>query len=216
MIYLSGVVRPDLDAMVTPRMRQSPPPGRRWAADTGRYASPEEYDDARYLAWLERMTPHRDRCLFATAPDVWSDAAETLRLSAPMFAPIRALGYRVALVAQDGVEALPIPWDEFGCLFVGGTDSWRRSEAMFGLAAEARDRGKWLHLGRVNGYGRFATAAAAGFDSADGTYLRFDPDYPVGEWSGRVMQTPGLWSGAAGANALHSATSIAPERERRD
>lgn len=190
MLYLSGVVRPDMPAMLTPRMGQKPPPGQPWAADTGRFNSPHEYSDAKYLAWLARMPVAS--CLFATAPDVVADAVATLEMSAPMLPRIKSLGYPAALVAQDGLELLDVPWGEFDCLFIGGTTAWKLSEHARDLAAEAKRRGKWLHMGRVNSWKRFSAAAAAGYDSADGTVLRFDPSRPVHEWSDRAIAAPGL------------------------
>jgi hypothetical protein len=193
-IYLSGVVRPDLPAMITPRMGQKPSPGQPWAADNGRFSKPQDYTDAKYLAWLRRMPV--ESCLFATAPDVVGDAQATLDMSRPMLPQIRALGYKAGLVAQDGLEALDVPWDEFDCLFVGGTTEWKLSEHAFLLVQEAKRRGKWTHMGRVNSWQRFRAAAAAGYDSADGTVLRFDPKRPVHEWSGRALANPGLWKGS--------------------
>ena len=55
MLYLSGVVRPDMPAMVTPRMGQRPPDGQPWAADNGRFSAPQNYTDEAYLAWLAKM-----------------------------------------------------------------------------------------------------------------------------------------------------------------
>lgn len=180
MLYLSGVVRPDMPAMLQPGMGNLPPAGQPWAADNGRFSSPETYSDAAYLDWLAKR-PHRERCLFATAPDVVGDAEATLRLSTPMFAPIRALGYRVALVAQDGLEDLGVPWDDFDALFIGGSTEWKLGEAAHLLAGEAKRRGKWLHMGRVNSLRRLRLAQAMGCDSADGTYLRFRYSKGTGE-----------------------------------
>ena len=196
MIYLSGVIRDGLPAMITPRMGQRPPAHQLWAADNGRFNSPHEYTDAKYLAWLKRMPV--ESCLFATAPDVVGDAEATLEMSRPMLWKIRALAYKAALVAQDGLETLPVPWDTFDCLFVGGTTKWKLSEHAYSLVAEARRRGKWTHMGRVNSWRRFRSAAAAGYDSADGTVLRFDPHRPVHEWSGRAFAAVGLWSSPEG------------------
>lgn len=194
MLYLSGVVRPDMPAMITPRMGQRPAPGQTWAADNGRFSAPQDYSDEKFLAWLDRMP--RESCLFATAPDVVGDAAATLALSLPMLPRIRAAGYPAALVAQDGLENLPIPWDEFDALFVGGTTAWKLSEAAYGLVAEANRRGKWTHMGRVNSWARFSAAAAAGYDSADGTVLRFDPSRPVHTWADRHESNPTIWARA--------------------
>lgn len=192
MLYLSGVVRPDMPAMLQPGMGNLPPVGQPWAADNGRFSKPTTYSDERYLAWLAKR-PGQDRCLFATAPDVVGDAAATLALSAPMFGRIRGLGYRVALVAQDGLEELPVPWDEFDALFIGGTTAWKLSEAAAGLAREAKRRGKWVHMGRVNSLRRLRYADAIGCDSADGTVLKHDPNRPVGDWSASVHAAPSLW-----------------------
>lgn len=193
MLYLSGVVRPDMPAMVTPRMGQQPPPGQPWAADNGRFSKPEDYTDEAYLAWLRKM-PAKS-CLFATAPDVVGNAGATLALSAPMYRRIREAGYRSALVAQDGLEHLTefIPWDDFDCLFIGGTTAWKLSEAAYQLGADAKRRGKWLHMGRVNSLRRMRLAEAMGCDSADGTVLKHDPNRPVHEWGSRVLSEPSLW-----------------------
>lgn len=191
MLYISGVVRPDMPAMITPRMGQKPPEGQSWAADNGRYASPQDYTDAGFLAWLGTMPT--ESCLFATAPDVVGDAAATLALSTPMFAPIRRVGYRVALVAQDGLESLPVPWDDFDALFIGGTTAWKLSEAAGGLVREAKRRGKWVHMGRVNSLRRLRYADAIGCDSADGTVLKHDPRRPVHEWPAAILERPSLW-----------------------
>jgi hypothetical protein len=193
-LYLSGVVRPDMPAMLQPGMGNHPPGGQPWAADNGRFSKPQMYSDAKYLAWLTKRLPYVESCLFATAPDVVGDAQATLDMSRPMLPRIRALGYKAALVAQDGLEALDVPWDEFDCLFVGGTTAWKLSEHAYSLVAEANRRGKWTHMGRVNSWVRFRAAAAAGYDSADGTVLRFDPQRPVHKWSERALSQLGMWT----------------------
>ncbi len=193
MLYLSGVVRPDLPAMITPRMGQRPAAGQAWAADNGRYASPQDYTDEKFLAWLRSMPA--ESCLFATAPDVVGNAGATLAMSNPMFRRIREAGYRPALVAQDGLENLRdfIPWQDFDCLFIGGTTAWKLSEAAADIAREAKRRGKWVHMGRVNSLKRMRYAESIGCDSADGTVLKHDPQRPVGEWGPIVIREPSIW-----------------------
>ena len=44
------------------------------------------------------------------------------------------------------------------------------------ISAEAKLRGKGVHMGRVNSYRRIAIADAIGCDTADGTYIAFGPD----------------------------------------
>lgn len=197
MLYLSGVLRPDMPAMITPRMGQRPAPGQPWAADNGRFSSPEDYTDEGYLDWLAKMPV--ESCLFATAPDVVGDAIETLRLSAPMYAPIRELGYRVALVAQDGLERFYelTPWADFDVLFVGGSTEWKLGEAAAAIVGEAKARGKWVHMGRVNSLRRVVYAESIGCDSVDGTYLRFRPYGRPDLWAEHVRANPSLWGRVA-------------------
>ena len=196
MLYLSGAVRPDLPAMITPRMRQRPAAGQVWAADNGRYASPADYSDAAYLEWLATMPA--SSCLFATAPDVVGDAISTLLMSAPMYRPIRRAGYRVALVAQDGLERVPelIPWHELDAIFIGGTTAWKLGPGARLIARLALERGRWLHMGRVNSQRRWNYAAELGCDSADGTVLRFGDRANrrrVDRWLATPVQLTGPW-----------------------
>ena len=187
-----------MPAMLQPGMGNIPPAGQMWAADNGRFSAPHTYSDEKYLAWLKKKLPHVDRCLFATAPDVVGDAVATLAMSAPMLPRIRAAGYPVALVGQDGLTSAMVPWDEIDALFIGGTTEWKLSEDAYMLAQEAKRRGKWTHMGRVNSWQRFRAAAAAGYDSADGTYLRFDPtqkrlgDRRIETWTAGVLKEKGL------------------------
>lgn len=192
MLYLSGVVRPDMPAMITPRMGQRPVEGQPWAADNGRFASPQDYTDSSYLAWLAKMPV--ESCLFATAPDVLGDALATWTMSWPLFAPIRELGYRVALVAQDGMESMRIDWHAFDALFIGGSTEWKLGEAAAAIAREAKRRGKWVHMGRVNSMRRMVYAESIGCDSADGTVLKHDPNRPVQSWAAHVRANRSLWS----------------------
>lgn len=182
MLYLSGAVRPELPAlgvgyMLTPMMGNRPDlSGAQFGIDTGCFANPAAYSDGRYLDYLAELAPDRKRCLFATAPDVVGDAVATLAKSLPVLPLLRAAGYPAALVAQDGLEGMDVPWDAFDCLFVGGTTVWKLSEATYALAREAKRRGKWVHQGRVNSLRRLRAAAMGGYDSADGTFLKFAPD----------------------------------------
>lgn len=164
--------------MLTPTIGNVLPANVLWAADTGCFRNPETFSFVRYLRWLNDHAAEGDaeRCLFATAPDVFGDARRTLERSIPTLPLIRDIGYPAAFIAQDGAEELPIPWDDLDALFVGGTDRYKSSEAMFELAREAKRRGKWIHQGRVNTRRRFRIMEAAGFDSADGTFLRYGPD----------------------------------------
>src|SRR5690349_16728191 len=90
-----------------------------WCADNGCFA--DKWDEAVWWKFLVDNAHRASTCLFAVAPDVVGDAAATLERSAPWLGKIRELGYPVAFVAQDGLEVLPVPWDEFDVLFIGGS-----------------------------------------------------------------------------------------------
>lgn len=184
MIYLGTANSPgirlamaqgEIGMLTTPAEWRSPSNAKVWAADNGCFGACYP-GDVGWVAWLRKHAGIAGRCLFATAPDVVGDAAATLARSAPHLAVIRALGYPAALVAQDGLEHLVVPWDDFDALFIGGSTEWKLSREAAGLAVEAKRRGKHLHMGRVNSRRRWSYAEHLGCDSVDGTFLAFGPD----------------------------------------
>lgn len=173
-----------IGTMITARQGRKVPADALFAIDNGRGPKRDGtmgtsyIGDRAYLAYLAHLSAQaRRRCLFATAPDVLGDAAATLELSAPWTAPVRAwFGLPVALVAQDGLENLPVPWPSFDVLFIGGSTTWKLGASARQLTHEAKARGKRVHMGRVNTLQRLTYAAAIGCDTADGTMLTFGPD----------------------------------------
>jgi hypothetical protein len=150
-----------------------------WAADNGCFTKPFAGPEAsrKYLEWLKEFKDYRSLCLFAPGPDVVGDCAATWEASKDVLPLIRDAGFSAALVAQDGLDrAKMIDWDAFDVLFIGGTTEWKLSEGAYHLAADARRRDKWTHMGRVNSLTRLRAAYAAGFDSVDGTMVAFGPD----------------------------------------
>ena len=145
-----------------------------YAADNGCFAAGDRFDAAAWIRWLDTLP--RAGCLFAVAPDVVGDAVATWRRSAPWLPRIRALGFPAAYVAQDGLDPAALYWDAFDCFFVGGSTAYKLSEAAYAAVAEAKRRGKWCHQGRCNSERRLRAAAISGYDSADGTFLKFGPD----------------------------------------
>lgn len=183
-IYLTGASSPGsrsvaraigLGLLVQPATRQlltHVPDYRAYAVDNGCFAARTYVGDTEYLGWLRTITVEP---LFAVAPDVVGDAQATLRRSLALLGRIRALGLRAAFVAQDGLEHLRIPWGRFDCLFIGGSTAWKLSPAAAAIAQQARARGKWVHMGRVNSLKRYRIAAEWGCHSVDGTFLAFGP-----------------------------------------
>jgi hypothetical protein len=187
-----------------------------WAADNGVYGAfkaGRPYDPLRWAEWLQRIvtrpawtgwTPEQhevrgrrglraaDHHLFAVLPDVVGDWRGTFANSYPWVPLVRELGLCPALAAQDGLEARDIDWDGIDCLFIGGTDDWKLSDAAARLVHEAHYWGRWVHMGRVNSRLRYQRAAAMGVDSVDGTYIKFGPDVNLPKltgWLDRAEQT---------------------------
>jgi hypothetical protein len=146
-----------------------------------------------------RFLESRDatRCLFATMPDVVGDAVATLDRIGSWPDELRRIGYKPALVAQDGLESLPVPWDTFDALFIGGSTNWKLSHHAVDLMREANRRGKWVHVGRVNSLRRMRWCQWAGADSADGTFAAFGPDVNIPRMAGwlRALQSQPLLEG---------------------
>jgi hypothetical protein len=198
MIYLTGASNGDtmdiayaanLGLMLNPASRYKPavhlPNYPIWAADNGCFSQGDRFEIASWLRWLDTLLPWRQKCLFVVAPDrfdpsgMWqgqSIARATLDRSLPTIPAIRERGYKVALVAQNGLEDIDIPWDAFDALFIGGDTSWKLSPMALMIAREAKALGKHVHMGRVNSAKRYRAAAQIGCDSADGTYIKYGPD----------------------------------------
>lgn len=189
MIYLSGCItqtlladiRADVGLMIQPGMGNFsaatlPLQFRVWGGDNGRFAQPDRWVDGDWLEWAAGLRRYRNNCLFMVAPDHVGDARATLELSLPYLPTIRQLGFPVAFASQNGAASDLVPWDQIDCLFVGGSDEWKFSDASVALLAEARERDEWTHMGRVNTERRMTACAGLEIDSMDGTYLKYGPD----------------------------------------
>ena len=159
----------------TPAQGNARPCGVPWCADNGCFGRGYPGDSA-WLKWLASNAADVASCVFATAPDVVGDAEATLERSTPWLPEIRKLGFPAALVGQDGLERLTIPWDDFDAFFIGGGTEWKLGPEVVKLVAEAKSRGKYVHMGRVNSRKRYKYAESIGCDSADGTFLTFGPN----------------------------------------
>jgi len=143
-----------------------------WAVDNGAFAGFDEGGFTRLLAKLSGAPG----CQWVVAPDVVADAAATLALFDVWEPRIRAAGYPVAFVLQDGQVPATIPWDLFECLFLGGSTEYKLGRSAEAIAREAKRRRKLLHVGRVNSIRRMAYAHTLGADSIDGTAFSRFPD----------------------------------------
>lgn len=203
-LYLSGCTNPPTAAAArrTPRLGMLAQPGNcvhlqsknytSWGIDNGAFGKARkgkpwtDEDTAEYLTWLRRIRGEVDtsNVLFATAPDVLSfvdgaprgDAKATWARGLEVFPLIRGARLPVALVAQDGINDMQIDYDQFDVLFLGGSDEFKLGHEGWIATQRALRAGKWVHMGRVNSFKRFAYANRIGCDSADGTYIGFGPN----------------------------------------
>jgi len=147
--------------------------GWRWAADNDAYSA---WDPDRYRNMLDAIHGVPG-CLFVTAPDVVGDAQATSELFEEWYDELVACWQPIALVAQDGLRAIDVPWARIDALFIGGTSEFKMGVAAHKLAQKAKRYGKWLHMGRVNTHQRIRYAKAIGCDSIDGTSMSWYKDH---------------------------------------
>ena len=99
-----------------------------------------------------------------------SDPDATLALYHQWQPRVKALGFPVAWVAQDGATEIP---DGCDAVFIGGTTEWKLGSGAVFICQQAKERGLWLHLGRCNSRLRSTMAAQMNVDSVDGTKVAF-------------------------------------------
>lgn len=173
---------PHVGQLATPRDRNaihSPV----WAADNSAFSG---FDEEAFVRMLETLkgTPG---CLWVAAPDVVGDATETLALFDVWEPIIRRHGFPVALVAQDGLTIDATPWGRMDAIFIGGSTEWKLGTRAFDLMQEARRRGLWVHVGRVNTRRRMD--AVCGYaDSIDGSQFSRFPDTHI-PWAVRKLES---------------------------
>jgi len=141
-----------------------------WACDNGAFS---RFDANAFLRLLRRNQDWRDACIFVAAPDVVGSARRTLEVFErwyPMLTP-----WPVALVAQDGIEDLRIPWELLAAIFIGGSTEWKMSRAAADVVKAARLMDVHIHVGRINTPRRWKHFCDLGADTCDGSGVaRFD------------------------------------------
>ncbi len=143
---------PNLGRLVTPRHYCSlhEHRGWPWAADNDCF---QGLDPAAYIRMLDALVGAPGECLFVTVPDVVADAMATAKLFEVWWRALARRGLPAALVAQDSLEHLDrwlsTAWPRIDALFLGGSTDWKLGPTAEALVAAARNRGKWVHMGRV-------------------------------------------------------------------
>lgn len=152
---------------------------RPWLLDCAVFSGNFKFD-----YWRKKIAfyaEYRSTCIGVLVPDVltrnadgtvtgdWQATVAQFKEYAPI---VREYGYPVAFVSQDDLPVDSAPWDDFDVLFIGGSDHHKLTES-WPLIAEAKRRGKWVHVGRVNSAERIKMFWMA--DSWDGTTLAIEP-----------------------------------------
>lgn len=151
----------------TPLTEYGRAPGVPYGLDNGCF---KEFDEARWLRLCDLA--EEDRPLFVTMPDIVGHAQRTVELFE--YFKLRTNELPRALVLQDGIEHVRIPWADIDAVFVGGSDQFKYSTAAIAAARTAKMLGRWVHVGRVNTAGRVRNWLGLA-DSIDGSGLsRFD------------------------------------------
>lgn len=172
--------------------------GAPWAADNGAFRSflqKTPFDFDRWHRWLAALDTRG--CAFAVVPDEVGDRVATAARFLAHRDTVANLGFPVAYAAQDGLVPSEVPWDDMDALFVGGSDDWKCSSGSAAVMAAARERGKWVHVGRVNTWRRFHWSADHGAHSVDGTFIAFGPDANLPRllgWLDKADRQPSLLS----------------------
>lgn len=139
--------------------------GWKWMMDNNQFSG--NFDAKTWLTALLKYLPYKENCIGIPIPDVVGNALETLRRFSQYWRVVHDLGYPVAFVSQDGITPEITPWNYFDVLFVGGTNDHKLHDEASIMIAEARERGKRVHIGRVNYPKRLRQFWMA--DSVDGT-----------------------------------------------
>ena len=90
-------------------------------------------------------------CRFIVLPDVVGDAVATYHQYQHYNNHLGVPFGKRAFVLQDGVNDETFPdWEDFDCLFIGGSTEFKMSRECYQIAQAAILEGKHVHVGRVN------------------------------------------------------------------
>ena len=158
-----------------------------WICDNEAFTN--KFTWGRLVSFLDSMNKWRNLCKFVVCPDEVSNACATLDKFRWYAWRIKALGWPVAFVAQDGQELMHWP-PEYDALFIGGTTEWKESDAADWCIGKAKSAGKWVHVGRVNSNRRIRHFQLVGVDSVDGTSPAIAPDQAHKRFNRQLLQKP--------------------------
>lgn len=198
-LFVSGKHRPIYDGynvahLLCPRSRNVVW-SREWAADNAAFSG---FDECAWLRMLDRIAGTTG-CRFVVVPDVVGSAVKTLALYHQHVRRVLSAGFPPAYVLQDGIEHTPgVPFSA-QAVFIGGTTAFKLGPVARAFTAEAKRRGLWVHMGRVNTMRRLRYAQHIGCDSIDGSGFARFPDAMLSKFTRISLQQTLMtqWDGAA-------------------
>lgn len=156
--------------LLTPLTRNSDAGGD-YGIDNGAFSG---FPKDAWLSLLERQSAEVGRCLFVALPDVVGAARRTLE-AFDHWSQIINSRWPLALVAQDGIEDLDIPWRLMKAVFIGGSTEWKMSNAAADVVRCGVIMGRHVHVGRINTPERWIHFDKLGADTCDGSGVsRYD------------------------------------------
>lgn len=168
-----------------------PTDGAVWAADNGAFSG---FNPAKFCTLLGKVTG-KPGCRFVACPDVVGSAVRTTEMFRVWQPILKACELPVALVLQNGQDQVGVPWEMIDAVFVGGDDAFKMGAAAASFVREAKARGLWAHMGRVNTRQRFRYAWELGCDSVDGSGFSMFPDTRIPmaiRWGDELIQQPSM------------------------
>lgn len=180
-----------VEQLFTPLTRfRAQDPLARFAIDNGAYSS---FNYRGFESLLERENSRRELCRFVAVPDVVGDARRTLEVFNYWYG--RICDWPLALVAQDGLEGLAIPWNLIEAVFIGGTTVWKMSKHAKAVIKAAQAMNKHVHVGRVNDPIRWEHFERLGVDSVDGSGISQYSHQRIAIRDRKVSAQNGLFTG---------------------
>jgi hypothetical protein len=139
--------------------------GGEFGIDNGAFSN---FDLVTFQKLIEREKPNISQCKFVAVPDVVGNARRTLEIFKTHDSFV-SRSWPIAMVAQNGIEDLDIPWWFMQAIFIGGGDPWKDSNAVADIVKTALILGKHVHVGRVNTIKRFRRFHELGAHTCDGS-----------------------------------------------
>lgn len=139
-----------------------------YAIDNGAFAG---LDEKKFMKIVNNYKNNKKE-IFIAVPDIVGDHKATLK----MFYNWRNIlnDYNLGFVAQDGMTKNDIP-KEAQAIFIGGSTEFKLGKIAYEIIQTAKEKGLWVHMGRVNSLKRIKYAYESKVDSIDGTkYAMFD------------------------------------------